>query len=177
MGAWAAVESGISLRLWLSLDCLIPDRAWIANCSIRPSETVTPHFRSVVQKYFQEAPGCEQVAGDMLDVPLRDSSVDLYLAIYSWYQVPDRERLLAEALRVTRPGGIVAVTDNFVTADLLVLAPPGAGGHLRTVAWVKEEQSISGPIRCFHWTKTDLSAGREQPGLAELRTRLKDFYP
>jgi len=50
-------------------------------------------------------------AGDALDLPFRDGAFDACRCERVLVHVPDTERALAEMVRVTRPGGRVAVVD------------------------------------------------------------------
>jgi ubiquinone/menaquinone biosynthesis C-methylase UbiE len=52
--------------------------------------------------------GFSFLATDVQDLPLADASVDLVLANFMLYHVPDRPRALAEIRRVLRPGGAFA---------------------------------------------------------------------
>jgi ubiquinone/menaquinone biosynthesis C-methylase UbiE len=52
--------------------------------------------------------GFDFLAADVQDLPLADASVDLVLANFMLYHVPDRPRALAEIRRVLRPGGAFA---------------------------------------------------------------------
>ena len=48
---------------------------------------------------------------DAADTGLPDSSLDLVLCVFVYHEVDDREKLLAEFTRITRPGGTVAMVD------------------------------------------------------------------
>jgi ubiquinone/menaquinone biosynthesis C-methylase UbiE len=49
--------------------------------------------------------------GNALAMPFPDASFDVVLAQESWAHIPDKQRLVAESVRVLRPGGVLAFTD------------------------------------------------------------------
>jgi SAM-dependent methyltransferase len=60
------------------------------------------------------------VAADMRELPFRADSFDGVLSVQSIEHVPDPERVIAEARRVLRPGGVAV----FVTPNRLTFARP-----------------------------------------------------
>lgn len=76
------------------------------------------------------------LVADAAELPLPDSSVDFVLLRYVLQHVPRPEQVLAETLRVLRPGGVVAVTE--VDAGSWGTAYPAypelAGVHARMAA-------------------------------------------
>lgn len=61
------------------------------------------------------------VVADMRRLPFRDGHFAATLSVHSLEHVPDPERILAEARRVTREDGVVV----FVTPNRLTFSPPG----------------------------------------------------
>lgn len=49
--------------------------------------------------------------GNALDMPFADAQFDVVIGQEAWCHVPEKPKLIAECVRVTKPGGVVAFTD------------------------------------------------------------------
>ena len=56
--------------------------------------------------------------GNALDMPFEDASFDAVIGQEAWCHVPDKPRLIAECVRVVKPGGLIAFTDILARAGL-----------------------------------------------------------
>jgi ubiquinone/menaquinone biosynthesis C-methylase UbiE len=56
--------------------------------------------------------------GNALDMPFEDASFDAVIGQEAWCHVPDKPRLIAECVRVVKPGGVIAFTDILARAGL-----------------------------------------------------------
>jgi len=56
--------------------------------------------------------------GNALDMPFENASFDVVIGQEAWCHVPDKARLIAECVRVAKPGGVIAFTD-ILRRDLL----------------------------------------------------------
>lgn len=97
------------------------------------------------------------------DLPLQDDSVDSVLFAYVLCSVDDPERAVAEALRVLRPGGTIAVLEH-------VAGSPGS--------WMRRAQNLVAPIwprvaagcRCNQDTRAVFeAAGLDTSGLRDVK--------
>lgn len=88
---------------------------------------ITPELFEAARRRAAEAGvECEWVEGDAEELPYEDASFDRALSCFGSMFAPRHERAAAELVRVTRPGGLVAVA---------AWSPEGTNGQMfRTVA-------------------------------------------
>jgi SAM-dependent methyltransferase len=77
--------------------------------------------REAVASARRQHPSASFLQADALHVPVRDGSVDAVAFSSVLHHVADRERALAEALRVLRPGGLVFAFDPNVRHPAMAL--------------------------------------------------------
>ena len=70
------------------------------------------------EKRFANVPNVQWHQGDALDLPLADNSVDASLICFGLRNVEDIPKALAEMVRITRPGGRIAVLDTIPNPPL-----------------------------------------------------------
>lgn len=58
------------------------------------------------------------VHGDATEMPLPDKHFDVLISQEAWLHIPDKATLIAECIRVVKPGGIIAFTDITVRATM-----------------------------------------------------------
>lgn len=67
---------------------------------------------AMLERAREKVPGGEFLEGDLHDLPLPDDHVDLVVCALALVHVPDLEPVLAELVRVLRPGGDLVVSDQ-----------------------------------------------------------------
>lgn len=68
--------------------------------------------RAKSRVHAREGNTIDFVVGDACELPFPDASFDILLAVECIFHFPSRERFLAEARRVLRPGGRLCISDN-----------------------------------------------------------------
>ena len=78
-------------------------------------------FAEKITELTEVAPLITYKQGSALELPIEDSAVDLVWSQDGFCHIPNRPRVLAECLRVLRPGGYLAFTDwmrgDFITPE------------------------------------------------------------
>jgi ubiquinone/menaquinone biosynthesis C-methylase UbiE len=74
--------------------------------------------------------------GSALDMPFAPASFDAVIGQEGWAHVPDKPRLIAECVRVVKPGGMIAFTD-IMRGDCLT--PDAASRVQREMAFASFE--------------------------------------
>lgn len=166
VGAYAAQTLSLPIKKWVAVDQESPHMRlpWILTCSMRIDEMFTPDIHHIVQRFRKPLPSVEFVQADFTDMrqTIQSSSVDLYLAVYSFYQVSNIALAIREARRVTREGGLIVVTD-FVQFNGSTNAPmfvsPGKEGKIQTLGWINDNIHPD-PFLLYQWEDTDLTRGQ-----------------
>ena len=102
----------------------------------------------------------EFLKGDIEQIPLPDSSVDVIISNCVINLSADKDRVIAEALRVLKPGGRLAISDVVVRGDV----PDGV--RESTELWVG---CIAGALEETTYREKLISAGFEQVELEPTR--------
>lgn len=115
---------------------------------------------------YASVPALEFIVGDALSLDLADDAVDGYRSERTFQHLSDPETALAEALRVVRPGGRVAVIDT----DWGTLAVDHPDRELT--------ERLSGAPRRFpvnSWSGRRLYSQMRQAGLSDLTVRVESL--
>ncbi len=103
-----AAGAGPGVRL---LDIACGTGALAAEAARRGAEAIGLDFApTMVAEASRRHPGVEFQAGDAEAIPLPDASVDAVTCSFGILHMERPERVLAEAARVLRPGGRLAMT-------------------------------------------------------------------
>jgi SAM-dependent methyltransferase len=129
-------------------------RGWSA-AGIEPSAAAARHARAI---------GVEAVAGTLADAPWEDSEFDAILFNHSLEHIDEPVQALAEATRLLRPGGLLAI------------AVPNFGSwhrHLFGSAWFQ----LDLPRHLQHFDRDSLSALVEAAGLRPVEISAASMRP
>lgn len=103
--------------------------------------------------------------GDIESIPLPDRSVDVIISNCVINLAPDKGQVLADAFRVLKPGGRLAVSDIVFDADLAEL-PVGENELRGALSWAA---CFAGALTMQDYRRLLLAAGFERVGLAVIR--------
>lgn len=119
-------------------------------------------------KQNQKAAGVENVEflkGEIENIPLPDNSVDVIISNCVINLSPDKGRVFAEAFRVLKPGGRLAIADIVLTRPL----PPAVQRHLEVWAGC-----VAGALHTDEYKAGLLAAGFADPQIEVVRTYTED---
>ena len=123
-------------------------------------EPSAPMRRAAAQAIAKSGMQVELLDAVGEDLPLPDSSVDAVLFAYVLCSVDDPERVVAEAMRVLRPGGTIAILEHVVAEDGSWMR---RAQRLLSPAW----PWLAGGCRCDRDTRATLeAAGLDVSGLS-----------
>ncbi|MEO0094152.1 MAG: methyltransferase domain-containing protein, partial [candidate division WOR-3 bacterium] len=60
----------------------------------------------------------EYYEGNVMDLPFKANSIDVVWGQEAWCYVTDKNRLIQEAYRVLKPGGLIGFTDWIITGEI-----------------------------------------------------------
>ncbi|WP_103502696.1 class I SAM-dependent methyltransferase [Streptomyces sp. SM14] len=141
------------------------------------------HLVDPVARHVRQAPvtaGCTAELGDARRLTAADDSYDVVLLLGPLYHLPeraDRLRALREALRVVRPGGLVAAAAISRYAPLLdnaatgALADPAVHGTLNSSLADGRYDGDRGFTAAYFHLPDDLARELSEAGLAEIAVR------
>lgn len=109
------------------------------GCSVVGIDILEPHYNEAVKR--TKGAGLGHLVsfrlGNAMELPFDDASFDVVWGQDAWCHVPDKAKLIAEAARVLKKGGIIAFTDHLetekITAELRELMLPLAIPNLQTL--------------------------------------------
>jgi arsenite methyltransferase len=107
----------------------------------------------------------EFLKGEIESIPLPDSSVDVIISNCVINLSTDKDRVLAEAFRVLRPGG------RFAVADIVLTRPISEALHKHLALWAG---CVAGALGIDEYKAKLASAGFEGPEVEIVRTYSKD---
>jgi SAM-dependent methyltransferase len=134
---------------------------------------MTDEMLALARKNQQEAgvTNAEFLKGEIEDIPLPDASVDVVISNCVINLSLDKDRVLAEAFRVLRPGGRFAVSDIVFQGDVSLI-PEGIMRSIEAwsgcVAGALEEQDYLDKLRSAGFTDAVLEVTRTYDAAEEL---------
>ena len=169
MNVQSAIDAGLNVSTWASVDLEKPDYEWILTCSIRMSEILSGDWKKYLDRILNHPKGLSIIQGDMNALPFANESFDIYFASLSWYQSLNAERAVQEAQRVVRDKGLVIVTDNAKKTDSgLIFSESWQSHELSTFVWYKKDGELVGPFNCAVWANPKCDQALSFPEFAEL---------
>ncbi|MGW7410994.1 class I SAM-dependent methyltransferase [Streptomyces sp. NPDC054863] len=115
--------------------------------------------------------GCDWVQADAHRLPLRNGSVDAVLCVAGLWVFADPSRVLTEAFRVLRPGGVAVVQLWGSPADCRLITL-GAASVGRVVEEARLPSAVTGP---FELTPDRVGAWMRGAGFASVDWRRSDY--
>ena len=162
-GSQVARMQGLPLKKWVAVDMCDPKEnlSCVLTCSIRLGEILDGRFRKIIKNMFNWPVEFQFVKGDIENLPrkLLTGFADVYLAVFSYYQLKNPKRAFGQALKVVKTGGIILLTDYFLPGKLTPesVITPGRGGLLTTGVWRSNGAGRAELITSYLWADTDLS--------------------
>lgn len=81
---------------------------------------ISPPYLSVARRRLSPFAGLDFVQADGSDLPFKDRTFDAVYSVFLFHEIPSRVRkkVLAESMRVLRPGGVAAAVDALQRGDV-----------------------------------------------------------
>jgi ubiquinone/menaquinone biosynthesis C-methylase UbiE len=98
----------------------------------------------------------EFLQGYLEDIPLPDAAVDVVISNCVINLAADKDLVLAEAARVTRPGGRFAVSDVIADVDMDEATRADLGAYTGCIAGALTEQDYRDALARAGWTQIEV---------------------
>jgi ubiquinone/menaquinone biosynthesis C-methylase UbiE len=91
------------------------------QCDLTLTDLSPSYLKVAREKLASYSTNFQQCAAE--DLPLKDNSLDIIYSVFLFHEIPPqiREKVLAEAWRVLKPGGMFILVDSIQTNDVLEL--------------------------------------------------------
>src|ERR1700674_4849859 len=103
----------------------------------------------------------EFLRGEMEDIPLPEASVDVIISNCVVNLSPDKDAVLAEAFRVLRPGGRLAIADIVTRADLPAVVRESMAAWTGCIAGALAEDDYQAKLASAGFEDVQIEAFRE----------------
>jgi arsenite methyltransferase len=103
----------------------------------------------------------EFLKGEMEDIPLPEASVDVIISNCVVNLSPDKDAVLAEAFRVLRPGGRLAIADIVTRADLPAVVRESMAAWTGCIAGALAEDDYQAKLASAGFEDVQIEAFRE----------------
>lgn len=113
------------------------------------------------------------VEADACDLPFEDNSFDRVLAVECIFHFPSREKFLAEAARVLKPGGYLAVSDFVPTMAFFAKTPIWVGVRSR----IAKSYGTLGTVPIRSYKTLGKRAGLQLEANRNIRRNTLPTYP
>jgi ubiquinone/menaquinone biosynthesis C-methylase UbiE len=124
---------------------------------------MTDEMLELAKKNAREAgvANVEFLKGEMEDIPLPEASVDVIISNCVVNLSPDKSRVLAEAFRVLRPGGRVAIADIVTRKDLPAAIRDSLAAWTGCIAGALAEDDYQAKLAAAGFDDIQIEAFRE----------------
>ncbi len=136
---------------------------------------ISPEMLAVARS---KVPGSDFREGDLHELPVPGQHVDLVVCALALTHVPDLAPVLAEFVRVLRPGGHLVISDSRMDYTLVNALPDGGYGYLPhynrfTSEYLTAALPLGLQVRRCH----ELRSPRRDPSAAQAPEQLRPDHP